>query len=85
MTRLYCGNLSFITTEDTLRKLFEKFGTVESVQIMMDNNTNQSKGFGFVNMEDDVQAAKAVAALHQKEVDGRKTRVSPAEEKPGRR
>lgn len=85
MTRLYCGNLSFITTEDTLRKLFEKFGTVESVQIMMDNNTNQSKGFGFVNMEDDVQAAKAVVALHQKEVDGRKIRVSPAEEKPGRR
>ena len=79
--KIYIGNLSYSTTEDTLRNQFSQFGQVESVSIIMDKFTNKSKGFGFVEMTDEKEADDAIATLNQKEIDGRKVRVSVAEEK----
>ena len=80
--KIYIGNLSFSTTEDTLSSLFSRFGEVTSVNIIKDKVTQMSKGFGFVEMSDEKEADSAISALHQKEVDGRRIRVSVAEEKP---
>ncbi|MBP5587360.1 MAG: RNA-binding protein [Treponema sp.] len=79
--KIYIGNLSYSTTEDTLRNQFSQFGQVESVSIIMDKFTNKSKGFGFVEMTDEKEADDAIATLNQKEIDGRKVRVSVAEER----
>ncbi len=80
--KVYIGNLSFSTTEETLTALFSRFGEVDSANIIKNKVTGQSKGFGFVEMSDEKCADSAIAALHQKEVDGRRIRVSVAEEKP---
>ncbi len=80
--KIYIGNLSFSTTEETLTSLFSRFGEVDSANIIKDKVTGQSKGFGFVEMSDEKSADSAIAFLHQKEVDGRRIRVSVAEEKP---
>lgn len=82
--KIYIGNLSYSTTEDTLRNQFSQFGQVESVSIIMDKFTNKSKGFGFVEMTDEKEADDAIATLNQKEIDGRKVRVSVAEERKSR-
>lgn len=79
--RLYIGNMSYATTEDTLSSLFSAYGEVVSATIIMDRDTGQSKGFGFVELADDAGASKAIAELSGKEVDGRKVRVNYAEEK----
>ena len=63
-TKIYIGNLSFSTTEETLQNKFESFGTIERVSIIRDKNTQMSKGFGFVEMEDEIAANKAVSSLH---------------------
>ncbi len=83
MSRIYVGNLSFVTTEETLTSVFSKFAEVASAQIIVDKDTSQSKGFGFVEVDDE-SAGKAIAALNGKELDGRKIRVNYAEEKPVR-
>lgn len=77
-TKIYIGNLSFSTTEETLQNKFESFGTIESVSIIRDKNTQMSKGFGFVEMEDEIAANKAVAKLHGTMIDSRKVRVNIA-------
>lgn len=77
-TKIYIGNLSFSTTEETLQKKFESFGTIESVSIIRDKNTQMSKGFGFVEMEDEIAANKAVSSLHGTMIDSRKVRVNIA-------
>lgn len=83
--KVYAGNLSFITTEETLQKVFSIFGKIENVSIIKDKISGNSKGFGFVTFEEENAAAQAVHTLSGKEVDGRKIRVSFAEEKSGAR
>lgn len=85
MKRIYIGNLNFKTSEENLSEKFSQFGTVLSVQIIKDKTSGISKGFGFVEMPDDEEAQKAIANLNGKDFDGRKVRVSVAEEKPKRK
>lgn len=83
--KIYIGNLSFSTTEEKLSETFSAFGSVSSVRIMKDKYTEQSKGFGFIEMEDDAAALDAISKLHGKDLEGRKIRVSQAVEKGPRR
>lgn len=82
--KLYVGNLSYDTTEDTLKTLFSNYADVASVQIMRDRFTQQSKGFGFIEIEDEIKAQRAIGGMNGKDVDGRRIRVSEAVEKPRR-
>lgn len=86
MKKLYVGNLSYGATEDTIRSLFEEHGAVESVNLITDRDTGRSKGFGFVEMTNDAEAQRAIAALNGKEIDGRALTVNearPKEERSG--
>jgi cold-inducible RNA-binding protein len=76
--KLYVGNLSFQTTEADLTSMFDQHGSVESVKIITDRDTGRSKGFGFVEMNDDEAAEKAIAELNGKEVGGRALTVNEA-------
>ena len=78
MTKIYVGSLSFSATEDMLRSLFEKYGTVERVNIVTDRDTGQPRDFGFVEMTDHEEALKAIAALNGWEFDGRTLHVNEA-------
>jgi RNA recognition motif-containing protein len=62
--KIYVGNLSYAASEDDVRQLFEKFGEIESVKIIMDTMTGRPKGFGFVEMASDEEAGKAIATLN---------------------
>ena len=84
MRNLFVGNLSFQTTEGDLTSLFEPFGEITRVQVMTDRDTGRSRGFAFVEMANDEAAAKAVAELNGKEVDGRALNVNEARPKPER-
>ena len=84
MKRLFVGNLSVSVTEAALRSLFEAYGTVERVSIMTDRDTGQPKGFGFVDMSNDEEAVKAIAALNGKDVEGRTLTVNEARPKTDR-
>ncbi len=75
---IYVGNLSYDLKEETLRKEFEAFGEVSSVRVVSNRFNNKSKGFAFVIMPDRGQAEKAIAALNDKDVLGRKMRVNEA-------
>jgi RNA recognition motif-containing protein len=79
---LFVGNLSFQTTEADLRALFEPFGEITRAQIMTDRDTGRSRGFAFVEMTNDQEAAKAIEALNGKELDGRALNVNEARPKP---
>jgi RNA recognition motif-containing protein len=84
-TKLFVGRLSFNTTDDSLRTLFSQYGKVASAQVIMDRGTNQSKGFGFVEMEERMAADAAITALDGKEFEGRTIVVNvakPREERP---
>lgn len=84
-TKLFVGKLAFTTTNESLQELFEQYGKVISAQIIMDRNTNQSKGFGFVEMEEEADAQAAIAALDGREFDGRTIVVNiakPREDRP---
>lgn len=76
--KLYVGNLSFKTTNDSLRQLFEQHGSVRSAEVVMDRMTGRSRGFGFVEMDDSGQAQAAIAALNGKNIDGRDLTVNEA-------
>lgn len=76
--RLYVGNLSYNMTNESLESLFAEHGAVKSAQVVQDRDTGRSKGFGFVEMADGSQAQAAIAALNQKEVDGRALTVNEA-------
>jgi len=76
--KLFVGNLSFQTTEREITDRFEQCGAVESVSIITDRDTGRSKGFGFVVMEQEGGAEKAIAALHGSELDGRTLTVNEA-------
>ncbi len=81
---MYVSNLSFHTTDDDLRKLFEEFGTVSSSKVITDRDTGRSRGFGFVEMGSDEEANKAMKALNNKEIEGRAMSVTVAREKAPR-
>jgi len=82
--KLYVGNLSYNTTEDGLRTLFSGFGTVASAKIILDRETGNSKGFGFIEMGGDEEANAAIAGTNGREFDGRQLRVNEAMDKPRR-
>ncbi len=83
--RIYVGNLSFQSTAETVRAAFAQFGTVTDVHLVSDRQTGQSRGFAFVTMSSDDEAAKAINALNEADLDGRRLRVNVAEERPQRR
>lgn len=76
--KLFVGGLSWNTTEDALRQLFEGIGPVLEAKIITDKMTGRSRGFGFVTMENAEDAAKAVEQLNDTEFDGRKIAVNEA-------
>jgi len=76
--KLYVGNLSYSTTEDTLRTLFGEFGEIESVNMITDRDTGRPKGFAFVEMATADGARQAIDALNGKSVDEREIRVEKA-------
>jgi RNA recognition motif-containing protein len=85
---IFVGNLSYTTTEDSLRRLFEQYGEVTSVRIINDRETGRSRGFGFVEMANDDEARAAIAATNAKAIDGRTINVNearPREERAPRR
>ncbi len=75
---IYVGNLSYSTTEEDLRQLFEAHGAVESAKVVKDRETNRSKGFGFVTMLDSAEADKAIQSLNESEFLGRAIKVNQA-------
>ena len=84
---IYVGNLSYRTEDADLKQLFSEFGAVKSAKVIMDRETNKSKGFGFIEMETAEAGAKAIESLNGKENEGRTLRVNeaqPREEKPRR-
>lgn len=85
MKRIYIGNLNFSTTEDKLTEVFSAFGEVLSASIIKDKNTGLSKGFGFIEMPEDDSAFNAIKELNGKDLDGRRVRISIAEDKGPRR
>ena len=82
--KLYVGNLSFHTTSQDLQELFGQVGTVESAQIIEDRDTGQSKGFAFVEMSTDQEAAAAIDQFNGKEVGGRMLKVNEARPRENR-
>src|SRR5262245_2546348 len=81
-TKLYVGNLSFTTTEDTLRSAFAANGrVVKSVAIPSDRETGRPRGFAFVDMGSEGDAKAAIAAMDGKELDGRPLKVNEARER----
>ncbi len=78
MTKLFVGNLSWSTTDASMRAFFEQVGTVESARVVMDKMTGRSRGFGFVEMPNAEEAAKAIADLNEQDLDGRNIRVNEA-------
>lgn len=86
MTKLFVGGLNYAMTSQDLKSLFAQFGEVQSVQVITDKFTNQSKGFGFIEMQSDQEAQEAIKALDGSDQDGRRLGVSvakPREDKPG--
>ena len=79
--RIFVGNLPFSATEDALRDLFAQHGEVSSVSIVKDKFTDRSRGFAFVEMTQDAEAAAAIAALNQYSLDGRPLTVNEARER----
>jgi RNA recognition motif-containing protein len=75
---MYVGNLAFSVTEDDLNTAFSEFGEVESVNIITEKYSGQSKGFGFVEMSDNSEADKAIKALNGTELKGREIKVNQA-------
>ena len=84
MKNIFVGNLSFSTTEDELRQLFEPHGQVDRVSIMTDRDTGRSRGFGFVEMASNEDGEKAIAALNGSQIGGRTLNVNEARPKTER-
>jgi RNA recognition motif-containing protein len=84
---IYVSNLGFNVKDGDLRELFSSYGEVTSAKIIMDKMTNQSRGFGFVELSDDAASKKAIAELDSTTVEGRTIKVveaRPKEERPAR-
>ena len=82
---IFVGNLAFGTTELDLRQLFEPYGAVDRVHIIVDRDTGRSRGFGFVEMPDDQAAQAAMAGLHGTSLAGRALTVNAAKPRTPRR
>ena len=85
--QIYVGNMSYGTTEESLKVLFSQFGEVNGVKLISDRETGRAKGFGFVVMNDDTAAKNAIEELNGKDFEGRTLRINeakPREEKPRR-
>ncbi len=78
---LYVGNLSYDTTENTLRTLFAEYGEIESVNLISDRNTGRSRGFAFVEMSTEEAAQQAMNGMNGKQVDDREIKVDKAKPK----
>jgi RNA recognition motif-containing protein len=81
---IYVGNLSFGASEESVRALFEVHGTVSRVNIVTDRDTGQPRGFGFVEMANDAEGEKAIAAVNGTDLDGRTLNVNEARPKTER-
>jgi RNA recognition motif-containing protein len=79
--KLYVGNLSFDTTEETLRQKFESHGEVSSVNVIKDRDSGQSRGFGFVEMMTKSEAESAMSSLNGTELDGKSLKVNEARDR----
>jgi cold-inducible RNA-binding protein len=79
--KLYVGNLAYSVTDGDLEQMFAAHGTVQSAQVIMDRDTNRSKGFGFVEMGNDAEAQKAIQEMNGKEFGGRSLTVNEARPK----
>ena len=84
MKKLFVGNIPHSTTEAELRALFEPHGAIEQVSIVTDRDTGRSRGFAFVEMENETEADQAIAALNGFTMDGRALNVNEARPKPDR-
>ena len=87
MTKLYVGNLPYTVNSDELRSMFSSYGNVLSAVIIMDKISGRSKGFGFVELEDDNAAQTAISELNDSDQGGRKLVVNvarPMEDRPRR-
>ena len=82
--RLYVGNLSWDTTDETLNQAFSQAGTVTSASIITDRDTGRARGFGFVEMSSEDEAQAAISNIDGMELDGRNIRVSEARERTPR-
>ena len=82
--KLYVGNLSYSVNDASLSELFSQVGTVQSANVIIENNTGRSKGFGFVEMSTDEEAAEAIKKFDGQEHDGRQLKVSEAKPKAPR-
>ena len=82
--RLYVGNLSFQSTDESLRAAFAQCGEVTEAHIITDRTTGQSRGFGFVTMANSADAQKAIQEMNGASLDGRTLRVNEAEDRPPR-
>jgi RNA recognition motif-containing protein len=83
---IYVGNLSYDTTEESLRSAFEDFGQVSSVALIKDKMTGRSRGFGFIEMPSQAEAMAAIEGMNGAELDGRTLTVNearPREDRPG--
>ena len=85
MKNIYVGNLSFGASEESVRALFETHGTVDRVNLVTDRDTGQPRGFGFVEMANDGEGEKAIAAVNGMDLDGRTLNVNEARPKDGSR
>ena len=86
-TNLFVGSLSYSVTDDDLKQYFAQIGPVKSAKVITDRESSRSKGFGFVEFENDDDAKTAIEKLHESEMDGRKITVNearPREERPRR-
>lgn len=87
MKKLYVGNLAYSTTNDQLKDLFSEAGSVSEATVVIDKMSGRSRGFGFIQMDNDDEAEKAIDMFNGKDVDGRKLVVNearPMEERPRR-
>lgn len=76
--KIYVGNLSYSVDSENLRAAFAEFGTVDSAEVIVDRNTSRSRGFGFVEMNNDEEAKAAIEGLNGKDLDGRPLNVNEA-------
>ena len=84
MKKIYVGNLPFSTAEEDLKQMFAEYGSVDSVAIIRDRDTGKSRGFGFVEMESDDGAERAISELNGRDMDGRPLTVNEAKPRPDR-
>ena len=82
--KVYCGNLSYSVTKSDLESMFGEYGAVRSADLIMDRDTGQSKGFGFVEMENAADAQKAIQGLNETMHDGRPLKVNEAKPREDR-